>query len=217
MERRRHIAPLRTNASLRRREGRQTPRPLVLIVCEGDTERHYLEALRASLRLRATEVVIPDEVTGNDPVNLVRYAEARAREQGGYDHLWCVFDRDTHARFEEARQRIRALASQQRRSIPIREAVSIPGFELWILMHFERVERPFNHCAEIIRRLREAGYIPNYEKADSALCKTLVERAGVAAGHGRWLAERAREAGFDNPYTSVHKLVTLLQGLASGQ
>jgi hypothetical protein len=209
----RHVAPLRSSASLHRKQGRCPTRPLVLIVCEGETEMEYCEAMRRAHRLSAIEVEIPNEIAGSDPLRLVAYAEQRAREEGGYDHIFCVFDRDTHPQFNAARTKLRALASG-RRPLPIREAISIPAFELWILLHFERVERPFANCEEVIRRIRDGGHIPDYVKADRALCERLIVRAVEAVDRARWLAERAREAGFANPFTNVHELVQVLQDLA---
>jgi hypothetical protein len=134
----------------------------------------------------------------------------------GSNHIFCVFDRDTHHQFNAARSKLRTLASGRRR-LPIREAISIPAFELWILLHFERVERPFADCGEVIPRLREAGHIPNYEKADRALSERLIARAGEAVERAQWLEERARTAAFTNPYTNVHDLVQVLRNLAMGQ
>jgi hypothetical protein len=172
----------------------------------------YCEALRRAHRLSAAEIVIPDDIGGSNPLRLVDYAARRAKEGGGYDHIFCVFDRYTHHQFNTARSKLAALASGKR-SIPIQEAISIPAFELWILLHFERVERPFADCGEVIRRLRDAGHIPNYEKADRALAERLIAFVGEAVDRARWLEERARVAQFTNPYTNVHDLVQVLRNL----
>ena len=110
MARPRYIAPIRGRASLKRHAGKRPPRQTLLIVCEGETEKFYFEALRAQYQLRASEVVIPSDATGNDPGNLVQYAERRARE--GFDYIYCVFDRDQHASFQPAREKIRKLRTR---------------------------------------------------------------------------------------------------------
>jgi hypothetical protein len=168
--------------------------------------------LKRELRLR--ELEIPHDVSGRDPLRLVRYAEQRARERGGYDYIFCVFDRDTHSTFGDARRRIKEL-SEGKRSLPIREAISVPAFELWVLLHFEQVESPFGNSDAIIRRLREAGYIPDYRKADRGMCQRIVGLVNDAVQRAERLENRACAAQFDNPYTNVHKLVQVLQALAA--
>jgi len=76
---RRHITTLRHNRSFQRKPGRRKTEPLVLIACEGQTEREYFEAIRAAHRLRTVE--IPADANGLDPMGLVEYAVRRAREK----------------------------------------------------------------------------------------------------------------------------------------
>ena len=211
---RRHIARFRSDSSLRRKPGRRGTEPLVLIACEGQTERDYFEAIRAAHRLRTVE--IPADATGRDPLGLVQYAEQRAKEAGGFDQIICVFDRDTHAHFAAARDRIRTLAAG-RRPLPIMEAVSIPSFELWILLHYEQTAAPFPDCDAVIARLKGAGHMPNYTKADAALCRELAAKSDMAIANARWLVEEQRAAGFANPFTNVHVALELLRALAARQ
>jgi hypothetical protein len=209
---RKHIAHYRNRKSLQRKQGRRHTKPVVLIVCEGQTERDYFEAIRASLRL--TTIEIPEDAIGRDPGGLVEYAARRAREDGGYDHIICAFDRDSHAHFAAARARIQTLASG-RKPLPIIEAVSIPAFEFWILLHYERTSAPFQDCDALITRLRTAGHIPNYAKADPALCRTLAAKADTAIANALWLVEEAKKTGFTNPFTNVHFVLELLRKLAA--
>jgi len=211
---RKHRAKLRHNRSFRRKSGRRKSEPLVLIACEGQTERGYFEAIRAAYRLRTVE--IPAEATGLDPMGLVEYAARRAREEGGFDHVVCAFDRDTHAHFAAARARIKALATA-RRPLPMMEAVTIPAFELWFLLHFERTTAPFANCDAVIARLKSAGHIPNYAKADAAVCRELVTRSDIAISNARWLTGEAKRSGFINPFTNVHDILELLRELSAGE
>ena len=207
----RHIAPLRSQRSLRRTAGRRVPKPLVLIACEGHTERTYFEAVRVNLGLRTVEIA---EETGLDPSRLVRYIERRMRDEGPFEHVVCAFDKDSHTHFESARARIRELAVG-RKPIKIQEAVSIPCVEYWFLLHYERTAKPFHSSNEVITHIKEAGHIPNYEKADATVCRDLVARTDAAIANAIWLTERAKADRFDNPFTNVHEIVALLRSLVA--
>lgn len=80
----------------------QPPRSITLIVCEGGTELKYLAVLCNRLGLRPTEVIHAENTEGSAPISVVACAERRAKERGGYDHIFCVCDRDLHESFERA-------------------------------------------------------------------------------------------------------------------
>jgi len=101
------LSPIRRDSRLRRRAGNRPPRSVTLIVCEGETEREYLAVLCNRLGLLPTEVILAENTGGSAPISVVACAERRATERGGYDHIFCVFDRDSHESFERARSRIR--------------------------------------------------------------------------------------------------------------
>jgi hypothetical protein len=213
MARGRKIAPARNPASLKRRAGRRPPRKAMLIVCEGATEKFYFEALREQHRLTQAEVVIPGGATGNDPLTLVTFAERHHRDFGPYDYIFCVFDRDVHASFGPARQRIRELAGRPRKHLPIAEAISIPSFEIWVLQHFEQTDRPFVNADAVIAHLKAAS-LPGYVKADVAIARSLVQRVDAAIANATWLVQRNEANGSDNPSTNLHSLALKIREMA---
>lgn len=97
---------------LRRRPPLRQPSPLLLVVCEGKvTEPRYIDTFPAAQG--STTVRVRVVSPGGDPRALVERAiELRdaasedARRAGdenlAYDEVWCVFDVDQHARFNEA-------------------------------------------------------------------------------------------------------------------
>ena len=125
------MPPLR-DGNQSRRGGQRTQRavdtrPLrerFLIVCEGErTEPNYFRSFR-----------VPKDVAdvvgaGANTVAVVREAIER-RAFDNYDHVWCVFDRDSFPakHFNEAL----ALAKQH----GIKVAYSNQAFEIWYLLHF---------------------------------------------------------------------------------
>ena len=114
---RRHISKIRGRSQLRRRPGQREPRSITLIVCEGETEEAYFEAARVHFNLTTAEVVVADNTQGAAPISVVECAEERAEERGGYDTIFCVFDRDGHQSLDRARSKIKGLASRSRNQL----------------------------------------------------------------------------------------------------
>jgi hypothetical protein len=184
-----------------------------LIVCEGETERYYFEALRVRLDLSNAEVQVPPKPTGRSPRQLVEYADSQAKKSGGYDRIYCVFDRDTHDTFAEARQRIRDLARRSRNPLPISEAVSIPCWEVWVLLHFAQSDRPFTDAAQVVDAVYVAATLI-YGKADARVAKQLLDHLEEALKNADWLERRTGRTD-ENPSTSVHYVVRHLQDVAA--
>jgi RloB-like protein len=195
------ISRVRGRDAFRRRPGQRQPRAITLVVCEGETEVSYFEAAREHYRLTSAEVVACN-AAGSAPISVVEYAERRAAEQGSYDTIFCVFDRDQHESFARALDRIQSLARRSRNRLNIFAATSTPCFELWVLLHFERTDRPFAHCDEAVARIR-GKHLPDYIKADLATSKRLLANVEVALANAAWLAGRRADTG-GNPSTDVH-------------
>ena len=197
----------RSTQSLQRKPGRRAPREITLIICEGESERVYFDALRNHSRLSNTEVSFPCP-QGSAPINVVECALQKAKEPGRYDHIYCVFDRDEHGTFDQARATLQKHASRAR----LHEAVSIPCFEYWLLLHFEFTDAPFSDCDAVVHRL--GLHLPGYTKADVRLMRPLLDRLEQAMQHAQRLESQRATIG-DNPSTSVHHLVRHLQGIAA--
>lgn len=197
----------RSTRSLQRKPGRRAPREITLLICEGGSERVYFDALRNRLRLSTMEVSFPCP-QGSAPINVVDCALQKAKEPGRYDHIYCVFDRDDHDTFDLARAKLQQHAKRAR----LHEAVSIPCFEYWLLLHFAFTDAPFPDCDAVIRRLVQ--HLPGYTKSDPRQVPPLLERLEQAMQHAQRLESQRATIG-DNPYTSVHHLVRHLQGIAA--
>ena len=212
MARRKPISTLRGRRSFQRRAGQKAPRSVTLIVCEGETEQEYFEAARIRFELSTAEVVVAENNVGPAPISVVQCAEKKCRERGGYDKVYCVMDRDGHESFDRARAAIKALAGRARKPLPIEEAVSIPCFEVWVLLHFGRADPPFTCCDDVIKLIRNK-HMNDYEKADTAVVRQLMHRMDDAVENAEWLEARAVNNNH-NPFTSVHKVVQHLSGVA---
>ena len=122
MVRRMPISKLRDSGSFRRTAGQKPPRSITLIVCEGETEQEYFEAARIKYGLTTAEIVLAENTKGAAPISVVACAEAKCAERGGYDRIFCVFDRNGHESFDRARTRIATLAGRKNKPLPVLEA-----------------------------------------------------------------------------------------------
>ncbi len=173
----------------------------------------YFQATRSHFDLTTAEVVVADKTKGSAPISVVDYAQERAREPGGYDHIFCVFDRDGHESFDRARTKIHELANRARNPLPIHETISVPCFEMWVLLHFEKTDKPFQKCDDVAVQIQRQ-HVNGYTKADPHIAKQLMTHIEAALTNSVWLANRAGIID-ENPSTSVHRLVQHLKAVSA--
>lgn len=205
----------RSVRSLQRKHGKRTGQR-VLVVCEGKrTEPAYFEALKNELKLTGVtvDVVSPH---GTAPNNVVDCAARKAKDatKNGipYDRVWCVFDHDNHATYGSAR------TSADKGTIDT--AVSVPCFEIWVLLHFQYSTRAFASGDQVIAELRKNSCVPDYEKNDRWCWTKLVPKRDQAIKNAQKLEQFHKDNGNDpaetSPSTGVHKLVEFLLKLQNG-
>lgn len=78
------------------------PQKVILIICEGEkTEKNYFQSLKESLNLINVSIeILPSPHP--TPLQVINYAEQKAREVGEYDEIYCVIDKDAHGDFDKA-------------------------------------------------------------------------------------------------------------------
>ncbi len=212
-----HKRKARRARDLVRRKSSRAPYDRVLIVCEGSkTEPNYLRELIDCLKLSSANV----EVDGNcdsSPISVVKHAKRRYREEqhkgDAFDHVFCIFDKDTHTTYTRA-------ISMSSASLPagvFQNILSVPCFEYWLLLHFAFRTHPYtasgdkSACARVIDELR--AYMPSYAKGDKNIFKKLMARTDRAVEHSKQALKQAKINGTDNPTTMMHDLVEYLRPL----
>ena len=178
-----------------RRSDRQETIQRFLIVCEGEkTEPSYLGSFRGPA------LVLDIRGFGINPRKLVDKA-LELGEEGEYEQVWCVFDRDECdvGDFNSALDRAR---SQE-----INVAYSNQAFELWYMLHYD-----FHNTAiprQDYRRKLSKSLGREYRKNDpnmydllSSLQETAIQNAERLLGQYSPPFPAA-----DDPSTTVHKLV----------
>ncbi len=74
------------------------------------------------------------------PLRFVALAKAKEEQEQLYDEIWVVFDKNGHTAHKEAFK----LANDGVQNKKINIAFSSRSFEYWILLHFERICKPFD-------------------------------------------------------------------------
>ena len=193
-----------------RRRGFRSPRPRLLILCEGArTEPNYFAALSQELGLTGVRV--------KGPASLKEMPE-RVREswRDDFDEVWCVADVDERGReIRRLREELRRLQTRKNRTV--HEAVSAPCFEYWLLLHFAFTTQAFygmeggrSACEQVIQRLRD--HLPGYKKNDAAVYDRCREWQAKALQNARKLSSNQV-----NPTTGIGTLVERLQGLGGAR
>ena len=184
----------------------------MLVVCEGaKTEPNYLHEIRRAERLASTYVrIIPSEL-GTDPLKIVESAIAEFEKSRAFDKVYVVFDRDEHLGYANAIAKAAAkdkkMKNDERRPVSFEAVVSVPSFELWLLLHFHD-QQAWLHRGQALERLRQ--FIPEYEKGMDDVFAATKSRLQVAAQRGAALKNKNSRLPGSEAYTDVQDLVAAL-------
>ena len=208
--------PSRPARNFRRQAPVRAQYDVALIVGEGEkSEPEYLKALRIDFDLNPANIKIVS-ADGTDPVGIVRQAiEMYRRNPGEFDRVFCVFDRDGHANYQQALDLV-ANSQLGRREI-LTAITSVPCFEIWILLHYAYSSAPVaasggrSACDNVGAAIHR--YLPEYEKAFGDTFERIKPMLDTAITHADRLAIHNHDAGADNPATKVHELVRYLRSL----
>lgn len=199
-----------------RKIGVRKPYDRVLIVCEGSkTEPLYFKALREEYQLHTANIEICNS-SGSDPISIVNHARTRyqeaKKERNSFDRVYCVFDKDQHAKYESAIKILESLVPKN----TFFAITSIPCFEYWVLLHFVYTTRPYfatdrkSAADNVISELKQ--YIPNYEK-NINIFESIKHHTSFAISNAKRVNKSVQRASTDNPSTKVVDLVEYLINL----
>jgi len=166
-----------------------------LIVCEGKkTEPNYFRGFRVP------KDVMEIQGLGENPSKLVQSAKI-FKEQGEYDQVWCVFDRDSWTE-EDFNNAIHSAESYD-----FKIAYSNEAFELWYVLHFDFLNSGIPRKDYRVKLTSLLG--KKYEKNSLTIYNDLIEKQIVAIKNAEKLLQQyePQEPVKDNPSTTVHLLV----------
>jgi hypothetical protein len=198
VNRRRHKTMGRVSSRDRKVDIR-VPRESILIVCEGArTEPNYF------LGFRVTPNIFDIRGLGNNTVSLVNRAIEIAENEGPFDQIWCVFDRDSFPA-ENFNQALRKAKDNN-----INVAYSNEAFELWYILHYDYLDAAITREQYIDRLEQILG--KKYEKNSKEMYKVLLNKQQNAIRNAEKLLSTYDPVcpEKDKPSTTVHLLVILL-------
>lgn len=165
-----------------------------LVICEGETEREYVEMLKRHFRVPIT---IKTKVSGNalNPRLVKQYiAELNVDSAADYD-VFYVYDEDVR------------IVADRLRALPGIAILSNPCIELWFLLHTKDCCRQLD-ADEIVRLLRNSDpRWHNYSKGtlDSRHTQVLTENYSIASQRARKLSPAC------NPSSNMYEFIDLLE------
>lgn len=196
-------------------------RDRILIVSEGKkTEPNYFHEIRRLSRLpKSLVTILPCEI-GTDPENIVKYAHKlliEGREHApkiqpkAFERVYVVFDRDEHLTYKEALEKINklnnTLKNDNKQPVHFEAIVSVPCFELWLLLHYEDIKSPLNR-KEVLSRLKK--YIPDYEKGSNNIFEITCKYIKLATERAQKLIEKHNYPPEKEPFTTIINLTEYL-------
>jgi hypothetical protein len=189
----------------------------ILIVCEGKkTEPNYFREIRQEARISTLDICILHCQEGTQPLQVVNFAEAEFNKTKRFEKVFAVFDRDDHITYANAIAKAGALSSNAKlvndegKQIIFKAIVSVPCFELWLLLHYVDIQAYF-HRDIILRRLR--SHIVNYEKGQKGLYKLTQDLLTIATERAKHLRTRFSHLPGNEAYTDIDELVDILRSI----
>jgi len=169
-----------------------------LIVCEGEkTEPKYFEAFPVP------KDVVDIRGLGQNPSKLVNSTKKiiEQKEEGYYDQVWCVFDRDDWT----AEDFNNAIPNSKIQEIKV--AYSNEAFELWYVLHFEFLNSGIPRSDYIKKLDGLLGY--KYKKNSEDIYDELIDKQSIAIKNAKNLLKQydSQTPVKNNPSTTVHLLV----------
>ena len=153
---------------------------------------------------------------GTQPLQVVRSAELEFQKTKQFEKVFAVFDRDDHTTYADAITKAESLngklKNDEGKQVLFKAIVSVPCFELWLLLHYANVQSYF-HRKEILHRLRT--YIINYEKGQDGIYKLTKENLTVATERSQYLKKHFSRISGDEAYTDVDEIVGILRAIRS--
>lgn len=185
---------------LLRRKNQKKRYLTLLIVSEGKTEFNYFNDLRRCFRHMGINVIL-EKPKGSAPISIVEFVIDYTNKNEGIDYVFCVFDRDEHASYHDAVERIRNYQPPKKaKSKPKFKTISsFPCFEIWPLLHFSFSSKSYSRRGnksagdQVVRDLQE--HFPMYSKNMYDLFSKLRPRLKNAVQNAKRLLEHNHKTG----------------------
>jgi len=211
----------RQKKQLERKQAKVDQFDRILIVSEGSkTEPNYVQEILSYYRIPSASYCILPSQYGTSPKQVVEFAfdtfsygDARQRIAPlDFERVYVIFDRDEHKSYNEALKLIEDIngepcINKDGKVIIFNAIVSVPNFEMWLLLHFKLVHGPVSR-QEVIRDLKK--YLKDYAKGKAGYFDVTRHLLPIAYKNAKILSKTNNASAGDMPYTNMGDLVEYL-------
>lgn len=190
------------NGYKRRKRNIRDVRKVIVILCNGKTEKIYFNNYRT--RNQDIKLLVPPE-RHLDPEKLVKYAKTQIIKWDFPEMIWCVCDVD---QFTDSNIQ-NAIKEGGDKLILI---ISNPCFELWFLLHYV-IHHGRLTTKDAITLLKR--HIPQYKK-DMDVYSVISGSTNQAISRAKQLVQNHRSSNIElnstqsNPSTQIYKIIEYL-------
>lgn len=166
------------------------------IFCEGESEKQYFTMLKQKYRTANVQIkILAADLSGKSLVNKA----IQTSRYNKWQVCYVVFDRDEHSKDE-----LKA-CSVLAKKYNIKIIFSSIDFEIWILMHFERVARAYTR-KELVTKLSGKKYFDqDYSRfKGNSYRQYLFDSVQTAIDNAKWLYKDHHDWINDDPFTNIH-------------
>ena len=178
----------------------------------------YLKGFHKENKVRNLEFF--KEGGGLDQFSLAEKAKEKAED---YDCIFCIFDQDASHKSDPHYQKYKQALDSLNEYDNIAAITSIPCYEIWLLLHFKPIDKPFTNtgkksiCDTVIAELRKYDGMQNYDKKkgegkdDQTIYQKMRSYLKDAIDHAESLEKSNKRNNTNNPSTKIHFLIEYLQ------
>jgi len=158
--------------------------------------------LIAEYRVPTARVCVHGEC-GAAPISVFEFAEALLKRDDDFEHIFLVFDRDTHSTYNQAIVKTNGLKSKEEfKTKNIAAVTSVPCFEIWLLLHVSSTTKPYGKgtgkkspAQAVLQDLRKFPEFASYTKSRADFFEDIKAKTDLAVGRARKQIMQARAAG----------------------
>ncbi len=138
--------------------------PAIAIIGDGESEYFYFQQLKEIERILNFSIKpeLPNRSGKGGGFEKV-FGKVRNLLDDGFDHVFCLIDMDVVVKDQK-------LAEYAVQKLKMEKAGCIvlecnPCFEIWFLLHFQKMARLFNNCGEVESLLKKEAEFNGYDKS----------------------------------------------------
>lgn len=194
---------------------REEKKSVLISLEDTKSSKYYFEELLKDKGLKG-KITFADHI-GTNPAKVLealkKYKDKNTHEK--FEKEWIVFDKDSYRKDEIDS----VVTSAKQKGVCI--AFSNESYELWIILHFEKLER-WTTREELNKKLKKIfkdKYGKEYKKSSKDIYKMIIGMQGNAITNAKNLYNmhdkngKLSNYGVCNPMTTMYKLVEYLNAL----